>query len=97
MYDRVGQQIGSYRLLRWSGQGGFADVYLGEHVYIKTYGAIKILYTRLANEDFDTLTGHTSYTHSKQSGHIFVLAWAPDSKRVASGSSNGSVQMWEAV
>lgn len=51
MMDRVGQMLGNYRLLRLIGRGGFADVYLGEHLYLNTKAAIKILQTRLTNED----------------------------------------------
>ncbi len=51
MTDRVGQLLGNYRLLRLLGRGGFADVYLGEHLYLNTSAAIKILQTRLTNED----------------------------------------------
>jgi WD40 repeat protein len=51
MTDRVGQLSGNYRLLRLIGRGGFADVYLGEHLYLNTKAAIKILQTRLTNED----------------------------------------------
>jgi serine/threonine protein kinase len=43
--------LGNYRLLRLIGRGGFADVYLGEHLYLNTKAAIKILQTRLTNED----------------------------------------------
>lgn len=50
MQDRVGQQIGNYRLVRLLGQGGFAQVYLGEHVYLKTQAAIKILSVELEND-----------------------------------------------
>jgi eukaryotic-like serine/threonine-protein kinase len=50
---RVGQQLGNYRLLRLLGQGGFADVYLGEHLYLKTLAAIKVLHTHLASDDFE--------------------------------------------
>src|SRR5713226_9215827 len=51
MAGRVGQHLGNYRLLRLLGQGGFADVYLGEHIYLKTPAAIKVLQTRLAKDD----------------------------------------------
>ena len=32
------------------GQGGFADVYLGEHIYLQTPAAIKVLQMRLTDE-----------------------------------------------
>ncbi|GHO94326.1 hypothetical protein KSF_043740 [Reticulibacter mediterranei] len=50
MIDPVGQQLGNYRLVRLLGRGGFADVYLGEHVHLRTQAAIKILQMRLAEE-----------------------------------------------
>src|SRR5437764_9295558 len=53
MIDRLGQQLGNYRLIRLLGQGGFAEVYLGEHVYLKSQAAIKVLYTRLAMEEME--------------------------------------------
>src|SRR5438067_2401518 len=53
MADRVGQQLGNYRLIRLLGQGGFAEVYLGEHIYLKTQVAIKLLQMQLANEDIE--------------------------------------------
>jgi serine/threonine protein kinase len=49
--DRVGQQLGNYRLLRLLGKGGFAEVYLGEHLRLGTQAAVKVLYTRLASPD----------------------------------------------
>ncbi len=51
MVDRVGQQLGNYRIIRLLGQGGFAEVYLGEHVHLKSHAAIKVLHTRLADDD----------------------------------------------
>ena len=53
MADRVGQQLGNYRLVRLLGVGGFAEVYLGEHVYLGTSAAIKVLRAQLAEEDVD--------------------------------------------
>lgn len=43
MEDRIGQQLGNYRLTGLLGRGGFADVYHGERVYLKTYAAVKVL------------------------------------------------------
>ncbi len=51
MTDRVGQQLGNYRLTRLIGRGGFAEVYLGEHIYLKTLAAIKVLQMELGDED----------------------------------------------
>lgn len=51
MENRVGQQLGNYRLIRLLGAGGFAEVYLGEHIHLQTQSAIKLLHTRLAHED----------------------------------------------
>src|SRR6266849_6220910 len=51
MTDRVGQQLGNYRLLRLLGRGGFADVYLGEHAYLNKPAALKVLHLRLDEQD----------------------------------------------
>ncbi len=54
MSEREGQRIGNYHLHRLLGKGAFAEVYLGEHLYLKNYAAIKILHASLneKNEDF---------------------------------------------
>src|SRR5882724_5469670 len=46
----LGQQIGSYRLIKLLGKGGFADVYLGEHIYLQNQNAIKILRVQLSDD-----------------------------------------------
>ncbi len=51
MFDRVGQQIGNYRLLQFLGGGNFADVFLGEHIYLKAPAAIKFLRTKVVTKD----------------------------------------------
>ena len=51
MADLIGQAIGNYRLVRLLGRGGFADVYLGEHRYLKNYAALKILRISLSDKD----------------------------------------------
>lgn len=53
MSDRVGQQIGNYRIERLLGSGGFADVYLGKQVYLDSLAAIKLLRTNLAEGDIE--------------------------------------------
>src|SRR5690242_9707491 len=53
MADRLGQQLGNYRLTRLLGRGGFADVYLGEHIHLDTPAAIKVLHTELTSEDVE--------------------------------------------
>ena len=45
MADKTGQQVGSYRLVKLLGKGGFAEVYLGQHVRVASkQAAVKILY-----------------------------------------------------
>jgi serine/threonine protein kinase len=51
MADLIGQQLGNYRIIGLIGRGGFADAYLGEHIYLKTQVAIKVLRTRVANNE----------------------------------------------
>mgnify|MGYP001401794029 CR=1 FL=1 len=46
--EREGQTLGHYRLIRLIGRGGFANVYLGEHIYLKTQVAIKLLHAQIA-------------------------------------------------
>src|SRR5215472_14598908 len=47
MADRVGHEVGHYHLQALLGEGGYAQVYLGEHRYLKTQAAIKLLSQRL--------------------------------------------------
>ena len=54
MVDRVGQQLGNYVLTRFLGKGGFAEVYLGKHVYLNTNAAIKALHVQLASSEQDS-------------------------------------------
>ena len=64
MTDRVGQRLGNYRLTRLLGKGAFADVYLGEHIYLNSQVAIKVLHTQVdthATEDFLAEARHLSH------------------------------------
>ncbi len=70
MTDRVGQQLGTYRLLRLLGRGGFADVYLGKDVRRQMLVAVKVFHERLTDHNlkqfwplpFSTRTRKGSYT-----------------------------------
>lgn len=50
------QNAGNYRLVRLLGQGASAQVYLGEHVHLQTYAAIKLLQSQ----------GHLSTTEKRE-------------------------------
>jgi serine/threonine protein kinase len=51
--ERIGQQFGKYRLVRLLGQGGFADVYLAEHIHLETLAAVKVLSMRLTGDNVE--------------------------------------------
>src|SRR5579885_1513055 len=53
MADLVGQQLGSYRLVRLIGEGGFAEVYLGEHLHLGIFAALKVLSKSLKSVDLE--------------------------------------------
>ncbi len=53
MAEYVGRQFGNYTLTRLLGKGGFAEVYLAEHVYLKSLAAIKVLLTTLETSETD--------------------------------------------
>jgi serine/threonine protein kinase len=51
MIDRVGQQLGNYRMVSLLAKGGFAHVYLAEHLYLKSQAAIKVLHTTVSDDE----------------------------------------------
>ena len=83
MADRVGQQLGNYRLIRLLGKGGLAEVYLGEHVYLETQAAIKVLLTRLASQDMEPFrleakrVAHLEHPHIVRVNVLFATALPP--------------------
>ncbi len=54
MKEKIDQRFGNYRLIQLLSKGTFADVYLGEHLYLNTPVAIKVLRSKI---DSPTLTG----------------------------------------
>ncbi len=51
--DRSGKQFGQYRLESLLGIGGYAEVYLGKHVKLDAFTAIKVLHTRLSVKELE--------------------------------------------
>ncbi len=47
----IGQQLGNYKILRLLGTGGFAQVFLVEHVYLNTQAAVKVLSMQLGSAE----------------------------------------------
>ena len=70
MSDRIGQQLGNYILKSLLGQGGFADVYLGEHIYLKTKAAIKILQTRMTASELQEFIQEAQIIAALQHNHV---------------------------
>lgn len=53
MADDLRERIGSYRVVRPLGKGGFAEVYLAEHIYLKTQVAIKLLNAHITPHEME--------------------------------------------
>jgi serine/threonine protein kinase len=70
MTDRLGQQLGNYRLTCLLGQGSFAEVYLGQHIILGTMVAIKILHTRVSEEDIAQFEQEARLLASLRHPHI---------------------------
>src|SRR5215472_6090192 len=51
MADRSGEHLGNYRLVSLLGQGGYAEVYLGQHVRLSLQAAIKVLHAYLTGSE----------------------------------------------
>jgi eukaryotic-like serine/threonine-protein kinase len=70
MANRVGQQLGHYRLLRLLGQGAFAEVYLGEHLYLERLAAIKVLHVQMEPETHEQFRREARTIAHLQHPHI---------------------------
>jgi outer membrane protein assembly factor BamB len=72
MTNRIGQQLGNYRLVHLLGQGDFSEVYLSEHVYQRKQVAIKLLYTQLGSNDVESFRMEAQRLSSL--GHPHILS-----------------------
>lgn len=70
MRDRVGQKLGNYRLTCLLGQGGFADVYLGQHIYLNTQAAIKVSLEQMTAQDFQRFLKEAQTVAALKHPHI---------------------------
>src|SRR5260370_397854 len=70
MANHIGRQFGNYRLQRLIGHGGFADVYLGEHIYMGTQAAIKLLHTQLGNKEVERFQQEARTVARLEHAHI---------------------------
>src|SRR5437660_6020693 len=70
MVGDIGQRLGNYRLIRQLGQGGFAQVYLGEHIRLGTQAAIKLLATHLSSDDAEKFLAEARIIARLEHPHI---------------------------
>ena len=74
------RRLGNYRIIELLGQGGFADVYLGEHVSLRTPAAIKVLNDRPTREKKERFLTEAYITANLTHRHIVqVLDFDEDS------------------
>ena len=73
MADSVGQRLGNYRLVSLLGQGGFAQVYLGEHQRLGTQAAIKLLSTHLSDYEVEKFLAEARTIARLEHPHIIRI------------------------
>jgi serine/threonine protein kinase len=75
----IGQRLGNYRIIRTLGKGAFATVYLGEHVYLQTQAAIKVLSIELVSDTLESfLTEARTIAHLRHPSIIGLLEFGVD-------------------
>ena len=73
MTDLIGKQIGNYQFLQLLGKGGFADVYLAEHIHLNTMAAIKVLQTRLVGNAVEQFRDEARFVARLKHPHIIQI------------------------
>lgn len=67
------QQLGKYRLVRLLAQGGFAEVYLGEHIHLNTLDAIKVLHTHVDSSNIEEFRKEARIVARLRHPHIIYV------------------------
>jgi serine/threonine protein kinase len=97
MTNRVGQQLGNYHLIGLLGEGGFAEVYLGEHIHLGTKAAIKVLRTQLTADDLEIFRNEARTIAQLEHPHIIrVLEFGVEERTpflVMSYANNGTMRL----
>jgi serine/threonine protein kinase len=69
----IDRALGHYRLIRSLGRGNFSEVYLGEHVYLRTPVAIKLLYGPLIGEEAEDFLARNAELSRLRHPHIVPI------------------------
>jgi serine/threonine protein kinase len=82
MAYQAGQKLGNYQLVRFLGHGGFAEVYLGKHIYLNTQAAIKVLQRQSNNETLERFLQEARIIAALKHPHIVgVLEFGIEEQR----------------
>jgi len=73
MKQQERQRLGNYWITRFLGRGGFADVYLGEHISLRRLAAIKVLNRRPTREKLERFWTEASITAELPHPHIVQI------------------------
>jgi WD40 repeat protein len=68
--DLIGERVGNYRLIQFLERGGFADVYLGEHIHLNTLAAVKMLRTQLNPDNLSRFRNEARIIARLRHSHI---------------------------
>src|SRR5260221_5829842 len=73
MADSVRHRLGNYRLVSLLAQGGFEQVYLGEHQRLGTQAAIKLLSTHLSDYEVEKFLAEARTISRLEHPHIIRI------------------------
>lgn len=73
MAIQLGQQLGNYKLISLLGSGGFGEVYLGEHIHLGTFAAIKVLGGKFSQQELEDFKNEARTIKSLKHSHIVQL------------------------